>query len=386
MRASEIQKIIVKFLNKEANIDDLEKLDKWLDKKENTFLFNRFVQVEFLTALGMGEYDINKAKEQIRLKLNNVKRRNRLTLLKRMSIAASITLIIGFSLYKFYNHSIIMKEISEVEKKINVGSSKAILTLENGNQIRLNKGEKYKNEKVSSNGEELLYTNTKNANSNEEITYNYLTIPRGGEFFIKLSDGTQVWLNSESQLKYPIAFVEGEPRQVELVYGEAYFDVSKSIEHNGSSFKVFHKEQEVKVLGTQFNIKAYSDEVHIYTTLVEGKIAIETKKNQKTLSPNQQAIVNLSTDELKIETVDVYNEISWRAGLFSFENKQLDEVMTVLSRWYNIDVIFTNKDKKKIKFNGVFKKSQHIEEILSMITDNSDKVSYAINEKTITIK
>ena len=87
-------------------------------------------------------------------------------------------------------------------------------------------------------------------------------------FFVKLSDGTQIWLNSESKLKYPVNFKEGEPRKVELVYGEAYFDVSPSSEHNGSSFKVYNQSQEIEVLGTEFNIKAYRDETNIYTNFI----------------------------------------------------------------------------------------------------------------------
>jgi len=387
MRTSEIQKIIVKFLNKEANIDDLEKLDKWLDKKENTFLFNRFVQVEFLTVLGMGEYDVNKAKKQIKLKLNKVKRRNRLTLLKRMSIAASITLIIGFSLYKFYNHSIIKNEISEVEKKINVGSSKAILTLENGNQIRLNKEKKYKNEKVSSNGEELLYTNTKNANPNEEIAYNYLTIPRGGEYVVVLADDTKVWLNSDSKLKYPTKFLNGKTRTVELVYGEAYFEVSPSSNHNGDDFDVYSRNQKVNVLGTEFNIKAYLEDTEIKTTLVGGKIMIEKGITKKILKPNQQSIIKDDSDLINISEVDVSQEISWIKGVYTFNEEPLEGMMKTLARWYDAKIIFEKKALKEFNFTGILERTESIEEILKLIEVASEgEIKFEINKNEIIIK
>ena len=100
-----------------------------------------------------------------------------------------------------------------------------------------------------------------------------------------MSDGTQVWLNSESQLKYPVNFIKGQTRQVELVYGEAYFDVSPSVEHNGAKFKVFNQSQEVEVLGTEFNVKAYKDETNIYTTLVEGRVVIDNGALKQSLLP-----------------------------------------------------------------------------------------------------
>ena len=151
-----------------------------------------------------------------------------------------------------------------------------------------------------------------------------------------LSDGTKVWLNSESQLKYPVAFNDGETRQVELVYGEAYFDVSPSTAHKGARFKVFNQSQEVEVLGTEFNIKAYKDETNIYTTLVEGKVAISAAGKNQILKPNQQSNLNLETGSIEITTVDVYNETTWIDGIFSFENKPLKEILKVLSRWVMI--------------------------------------------------
>ena len=156
------------------------------------------------------------------------------------------------------------------EDIITTGSDKAVLTLEDGSNIELEKGKAFKTNVVNSNGEKLVYNKT----NQTKITYNYLTIPRGGQYFVKLSDGTEVWLNSESQLKFPVAFIKGQTREVTLVYGEAYFAVSPSTNHNGATFKVMNQGQEVEVLGTEFNIKAYKDEINIYTTLVEGKVTV----------------------------------------------------------------------------------------------------------------
>lgn len=263
-----------------------------------------------------------------------------------------------------------------------IGSDKATLTLEDGSNIELEKGKTLNTTSIKSNGEKLVYKKSKK----KELKYNYLTIPRGGEYFVELSDGTEVWLNSESQLKFPVAFIAGKVRQVELVYGEAYFSVSPSSNHNGDKFKVLNLGQEVEVLGTEFNIKAYKDESHIYTTLIEGKVTISNALSTKqTLLPNQQSILNIKNNNIKITQVDVKTEISWKNGLFSFKGKNLKSIMKVISRWYDIDVVFKNKSLEKVKFKGVLGKNQNIEEILSSIKTLSIIKGYEIDGKTITL-
>jgi ferric-dicitrate binding protein FerR (iron transport regulator) len=212
-----------------------------------------------------------------------------------------------------------------------------------------------------------------------------LTIPRGGQFFIELSDGTKVWLNSESQLKYPVNFREGELREVELVYGEAYFDVSPSAAHNGAKFKVVNQVQDVEVLGTEFNIKAYRDEQNIYTTLVEGKVEINTSSIKKILVPNEQSSFNKISNNMSVSVVDVKTEVSWKTGVFSFKSKTLKDIMNVIARWYDVDVVFENKELELLKFKGVLEKKQPIEEILLIMKSNTI-TDYEIKDKVITIR
>ncbi len=263
------------------------------------------------------------------------------------------------------------------------GTDKATLTLEDGSQVVLEKGASFQTQNANSNGEEIIYKAKKQ--TTKEVVYNYLTIPRGGEFFIKLPDGTQVWLNSETQLKYPVSFIDGKTRQVELVYGEAYFDVSSSTENGGSEFVVFNQSQEVEVLGTEFNIKAYKDESNIYTTLVEGKVVVDNGIVKQNLVPNQQSNLNTETNNITIAKVDVKGEISWKNGMFSFIDKPLKDIMKVVSRWYDVDVIFENKELESVEFIGVIDKNQSIEEILSIMKSSSIN-NYKINNKTIILK
>ncbi|MDN3665164.1 FecR family protein [Algibacter miyuki] len=290
---------------------------------------------------------------------------------------------IGFFYEKSPTHPII--EAPSVTESIGVGTDKATLTLENGTNIQLEKGKTIHSNSISCDGQKLIYQNT--SKHKTEIQYNYLTIPRGGQYFIKLADGTEVWLNSESQLKYPVAFIQGETRQVELIYGEAYFSVSPSTKHNGDKFKVINQAQDIEVIGTEFNVKAYKDEAYIYTTLVEGKVDVwNTLANKQTLAPNQQSIVDVKNNTtIEVNEVDVKIETSWKNGLFSFKGKKLKHIMKVISRWYDVDVVFENKTLEDVTFKGVLGKDQKIENILLSIKALSVIDNYEITGKTIVL-
>ena len=301
----------------------------------------------------------------------------------KYAIAASIILLISISfLFNKSNEEQLIEPI--IVNTIETGTDKATLTLGDGSQIALEKGSTFQTNNANSNGEKIIYEERKQKRT--EIIYNYLTIPRGGQFQIALSDGTQVWLNSESQLKFPVSFIEGETRKVELLYGEAYFDVSPSIEHKGSKFKVINQSQEIEVLGTEFNIRAYKDESNIYTTLVEGKVSVSSSSTNQVLKPTQQANLNLNNNMMTVATVDVYNEVSWKEGVFSFNRKPLVEIMAVLSRWYNLDVEFVNQKTKNEGFNGALSKDQNIEDILKTIKNFGIIKDYEIKNKTVILK
>jgi transmembrane sensor len=311
-----------------------------------------------------------------------IKRFNTNTILK-FAVAAAVVFLISISL--LFNKNISNENTPViVNNTIKVGTDKATLILEDGSVITLEKGKEYVAGNVKSNGEELVY-NSKNS-AKTEIANNYLTIPRGGQFFVQLSDGTKVWLNSESQLIYPVAFVDGETREVELLYGEAYFEVSPSTNHGGSKFKVHTQMQHVEVLGTEFNIKAYKDETTIYTTLVEGKVAISNARTRQILAPNQQSNLSVKNNDIAITTVDVYSETSWRKGLFVFKGMPLKEIMKVLSRWYDVDIVFANAALGNVKFNGVLHKNQNLEEILTTIKNTDFINAYEIKNNKITLK
>jgi ferric-dicitrate binding protein FerR (iron transport regulator) len=303
----------------------------------------------------------------------------------KYAVASSVVLLISLTyILNRDNTSITTNPILVNTNIIEPGKDKATLTLEDGSIVALEKGNTYQIQNASSNGEKLVYDS--GAKTSKKIVYNYLTVPRGGQFHIILSDGTQVWLNSESQLKYPVLFNEEDSRKVELVYGEAYFDVSPSSEHKGLKFKVFNQSQEVEVFGTEFNIKAYKDDTKIYTTLVEGKVTVNIGNLKQSLLPSQQLSLNRKTNNTTVNYVDVFNEVSWKDGVFSFENIPLKEMMKVLSRWYDVEVLFKNKSIENEQFVGVLRKSQNLEEILLSIENFKIIKNHEIKDKKVILE
>ncbi|AUP79962.1 FecR family protein [Flavivirga eckloniae] len=383
MTKKDMEKIISKYINNEASVSEIDGLSKWLDKKENLKIFKEYLTIHHTLNSDL-IFDSLAAYENFSNKDTSTKKARKLFLTPIFKYAAAILIFVSAG-YFFLTKDKPVKDNTPiiVNNKIKIGTDKATLTLSEGSSINLEKGKKYTTDNLNSNGEEIIY-NSQPATS-PKIAYNYLTIPRGGQFSVKLSDGTQIWLNSESQIKYPVAFIKGQTREVELIYGEAYFDVTSSTKHHGAKFKVAHNMQEVEVLGTEFNIKAYQDEVHVYTTLVEGKVGVSNGAETVVLKPKEQSIVGDSKD-IETKNIDIYNEISWREGVFSFEGKSLKSIMKVLSRWYDMDVTFNNAELEDVRFIGVLGKEQKIEEILNTITDLGFINSYEINNKKIVLK
>lgn len=394
MESTEIKELFIKYVKRECSKEEVQQIVTYLkDSKDSKDSFevptiedvyellDKYPDMDEVTASRVLKNikDISK-REQKKLAISIFK----LTWFK-YGVAASILLLV--SLTVFLNKEEDTSQFAEpiiVNNQIKAGSDKATLTLEDGSTFVFRKNTSYQAQNAHSNGKEIIYK-VKERNK-IEVTYNYLTIPRGGQFKITLSDGTIVWLNSESQLKYPVAFNKGKTREVELVYGEAYFDVSPSVDHDGSKFIVSNQAQKIEVIGTEFNVRAYKDEIDLYTTLVEGKVAISTTERNETLEPNQQSKVNIIDNEMTLSVVDVNNIISWKYGVFDFEGKSLEEIMKVLSRWYDMEVKFENEILKQERFSGRIKKSYSIEDILTTIKNTNIIRNYEINNKKVVLK
>ncbi|SFE07993.1 FecR family protein [Flavobacterium phragmitis] len=297
--------------------------------------------------------------------------------------AAVAVIVLGTVFYfaQYNSAGKIETTVATGKPSIAPGTDKATLVLGNGQTIVLGNGNTYKGNGVAANDKSVTYSD-----NNASIEYNYLTIPRAGQFSLLLADGTRVRLNSETQLKFPNHFIDGKPRFVELVYGEAYFEVSPSTVHKGSRFNVKTKGQNVEVLGTQFNIKAYKDEENLITTLKEGKVVIDYGTKKEELSPGEQSVIHSATSSLRITPANLDRELAWLNGQFVFDNLTLKDIVKVLSRWYDVEFIIKEETIKNEKFKGQFSKNQNLEVILELIKTTNQIKSYEIKEKTVIFK
>lgn len=265
-----------------------------------------------------------------------------------------------------------------------IGSKKAVLTLENGQKVSLEESDKElitesDGTLIQKNADsELVYDNT--SSSKNKVLYNQIDIPRGGEYSLVLADGTKVWLNSESSLRYPVHFL-GNKRRVELT-GEAYFEVT----HNPNKpFIIKSHDTEIKVLGTSFNVSAYEDEEYIATTLVEGSVEVSCLGNKELLKPGFQATIKKGDNRFKLEKVNTALYTAWKNGVFRYKNQSLEKICYQLSRWYNVEFFFTDHKYREYRFTGAAKKSKSLNFTLDLIEKMAD-VQFAIKGDKIIVR
>ncbi len=212
-----------------------------------------------------------------------------------------------------------------------------------------------------------------------EERYNTLRVPRGGEYSITLSDGTIVYLNAESQLRYPVKFV-GEDRRVYLS-GEAYFDVVHDKAH---PFVVDVKNSTVRVLGTSFDVRAYADEDEVLTTLVQGSVRFSAGKESVILEPGEQVVLDKS-GRLETREVDTYLYTAWKDGVFAFKRQRLEEIMKVVARWYDVNVFWENVSQKEVTFTGKMKRYDDFSKVVEML-EMTGNTEFMIKENNIFIR
>jgi transmembrane sensor len=283
---------------------------------------------------------------------------------------AAIVIIFGIGSYVFFSKKSIDKPIIVAEQNKQPGSDKATLTLSDGRQIILNNSSK---ENIAdgivsiekTNGI-LTYNTASTAEASSNEVYNTMTTPRGGQYQLVLPDGSKVWLNSASNIKYPTVF-QGKNRMVELS-GEAYFDIK---ENKKLPFIVKTQNAEVLVLGTEFNINSYSDEPQFSATLINGSVKVLAGNTAKIILPGQQAqLLNAKPDVLSINNdVDINQITAWQKGIFEFRETTLEVIARQLSRWYDVEVL-VGSNNKSIRFSGGINKKTPLKGLLKMLEIN----------------
>lgn len=294
--------------------------------------------------------------------------------------AAVILLFVSMGIFWFVNEK--KQEVENVTvAKIEHGSMKAQLVLANGRKVDLVPEtnlqlEEEEGTRILTLDNMVKYSGMDSlVGQSAEVKYNTLIVPRGGEFSLELADGTRVWLNTESKLRYPVAFT-GEERRVEMD-GEVYFEVAKNRE---KPFVVTVNGVDIRVLGTSFNVSAYQEDV--VTTLVTGKVQLKKGDEQVVLLPNQQAI--WSDDKFKVKQVDARNYVLWKEGIFYFEDVDLETILDDMARWYNVTIFYVNPTLKKMKFSVEIKRYEDINEILRRI-EQTKRVKFEIKDRTINV-
>lgn len=290
-------------------------------------------------------------------------------------IAALLCVAAGLFMYRgLDNQPIDVTATDAVTPPILPGDNKAMLTLADGRVISLD--EAARGDLAEQAGVRIVKTKDGqlsyepiNKSVGEEVIYNTVSTPKGGEYQLVLPDGTKVWLNAASSLRYPVRFT-GDQRKVELV-GEAYFEVTPVEASNAKlPFIVATTQQQVEVLGTHFNIKAYANEDETKTTLLEGsvRVSIPARGAFDVLKPNEQAIIKSGGKRIAVTTVDPSSAIAWKNGIFAFHDNTIVEIMNTIARWYDVTVEYEGGMPPKDKiFGGTISKFESFEKLLETI-------------------
>lgn len=360
--------LIAAYIQKKLTPAEREELDDWVGaNKENLLLFEELTDDNELnkTLKWFHKLDIEKAKRRVHQKMNIEPVRFVWQKIIPYMVAACILLIAGtmwFYQQKEEKHPNLSKKAPTVEPV--PGGNKAILTLADGRHIVLDSAA---NGSLGKDGasaiikrDSVLTYKVAEASSGHQAPYNMIEVPKSGKYQIVLSDGTKVWLNAASSLKFPVAFT-GKERRVELT-GEGYFEVAKNIE---MPFHVNADGVDVAVLGTHFNVRAYSDEPAIKATLLEGSVQVSNNSSKAVLKPGEQAQIKNESGLQNITIVknaDVEKVVGWRNGLFIFRDDDVKDIMKALESWYDIKVIYKANINRHL--SGTFYRSEPLNKIL----------------------
>ena len=373
-----IIQLIEEYLSGEMEDVRREELTAWLDKKEeNRLFFERLIQ-DGTWEQRWRQWEKIDTEAAIRrfdrcTRLDHGKRAYK-RWVAAVAVAALLLLAVGFSLRQLMNRTEVAPVLVE---NILPGSDKAILILANGEKMKLENSDSLQVDLGA--GNQLVNKDNQLVYQGEtgELQYNELQIPRGGEYQVKLADGTIVRLNSGSSLRYPVAF--GKEKREVVLKGEAYFQVAKG----KAPFYVQIGGLTVRVYGTVFNINShYCD--RIQTALVEGKVSILLGGKEFMMNPSQLADFDVSSGTLDIRDADLTPCLAWTKGLFIFNNQTLGQIMSTLSLWYDMEVFFQNPVLEQLHFTGCVRRYEAIDNILKAL---SESVGVKINKqgKTLTV-
>ncbi|WP_185955157.1 FecR family protein [Solitalea koreensis] len=403
-----IDNLIINFLQGTLSESGQDDLNNWIIASDkNRALFEKLTSQKWINTELESFYQYNEDKgwdkvvERLALNSSPIAEKNfespkigMLLLWKRIAVAASVLLVMGVGSYflllnKFERRNEIVKTIKPAKNIEAPIGPKAMITLANGNKLYLDKVSKgalaiQENVKVMKLADGQIVYSSNASNGNQKVVpYNTLTNPRGSADVINmtLSDGTKVWLNADTRLKYPVSFDGSANRVVYLESGEIYFKVTKN---PSKPFIVHNGDMSIQVLGTSFNVNAYSG--IIYTTLVEGKVKVDIKNTSELqLIPGQQAQFDRWSGALEKQEVDVFPYVAWKEGILAFDNTTLESLMEQVGRLYDYDIEFKDSELKQLHFNGRMEKTATVIELLDIIQKTTN-VKFNLKDRRIIIE
>lgn len=369
-----IAALIAKSMTDSLSEEEARQLDAWkIASERNQALFDQLSRKEKMSAYARRaqKYDTPTAWDQVESRIRSVRKRNLYMRFLQYAAIFLLPCLAGIGIYYLTQESrqVLTAEVSvHAPVEIKPGGSKALLTLGNGRQVCLDADSIRDLEEA---GAQIQVRNTQLAyevkpadNVPDQPVYNKIETPRGGEYKLTLSDGTQVHLNAMSVLRYPVQF-DGNTREVELT-GEAFFEVTRS----NHPFIVKTKGMQVQVLGTVFNVSAYPENLFTQTTLLSGAVKVHTSQgNSVELKPSQQAELDNRSAQLTVRTVDPFMYTSWAKGKIYFKDERLEDILTSLARWYDVDIAYEKESLKNLRFGCNLNRYEAIEPFLNLLKE-----------------
>ena len=373
---------LIAFLSGELDEREEENVRVWLEASQENRNAYESLMKDYLRIRWVQENVQIREEQAKKIIFSSLKKKRNLT--PYYGVAASIAVLLIVTLFFFIREDKQVVSEKLVVSEIKPIQSKAMLVLSTGEQIQLTKstqkiqeqdGSVLKIDSVMGVQYEALSTQRV-----EKPIYNKIVVPRGGEYFVTLSEGTKVWLDADSELEYPV-FFSADFREVKLK-GNAYFCVTKN---NDKPFVVCAGEFSLKVYGTEFNVNAY-DLQNIETVLVNGSIGFKANIStpERMMAPNELAVSDSRTGQSEIHQVDIYPYIAWKNQNIVFVNERLESIMEKMARWYDVTVFFQDESLKDLRFDCNMRRYADIRDLFFFLEKTSN-ARFALNGRTVVI-
>lgn len=383
MEFDRLKKIIVKDILGSASGEERRLLDEWRNQsEEHRRLYEKLVSGSFLEKAVSDNNKALRRREWKRLEARIVRRRGRSVRLIRFRVVAAVCILaLGIGAVGLWSNSRQDRSGSPLAGSIQIGSPKAIVELAGGQQFLFNKDTTLRLEAqgiqlVSSRDTLDIIQPVIAGERGEE--YNVVRIPHGGEYITRLPDGSVVHLNAGSELKVPVYFGT-ESREVWL-RGEGFFEV---VHRENLIFTVHTDKADISVLGTEFDVRAYTDEKEVVTTLVQGAVGVISGRTYDRLKPGEQARI-AGKGDVRVAEVDIYPFIAWKNGRMVFENERLEKIMAELQRWYDFELFYADPDVKEMHFTIDILKYEEISKVLNLM-ERMNKVKFTQKGRTVVV-